>query len=31
MQKIKTEQKNTKEWFDRAALWRVYVNLISSI
>ena len=23
-------KKSTKEWFDRAALWRVYVYLISS-
>ena len=30
MQKIATEQKSTKKWFDRAALWRVYVYLISS-
>ena len=30
IQKIKTEQKSTKKWFDRAALWRVYVYLISS-
>ena len=30
MQKIKTEQKSTKKWFDRAALLRVYVYLISS-
>ena len=26
--KIATEQKSTKKWFDRAALWRVYVYLI---
>ena len=30
IQKIKTEQKSTKKCFDRAALWRVYVYLISS-
>ena len=30
MQKGATEQKSTKKWFDRAALWRVYVYLISS-
>ena len=30
MQKIRTEQKSTKKWFDRAALWRVYLYLISS-
>ena len=30
IQKIKTEQKSTKKRFDRAALWRVYVYLISS-
>ena len=30
MQKIATQQKSTKKWFDRAALWRVYVYLISS-
>ena len=30
MQKIATEQKSTKKWFDRATLWRVYVYLISS-
>ena len=30
IQKIKTEQKSTKKWFDWAALWRVYVHLISS-
>ena len=30
MQKIATEQKSTKKWFDRAALWRVYVYFISS-
>ena len=30
MQKIATEQKSTKNWFDRAAPWRVYVYLISS-
>ena len=30
LQKIKTKQKSTKNWFDRAALWRVYVYLISS-
>ena len=30
MQKIKTEQKSTKNWFDRATLWSVYVYLISS-
>ena len=30
MQKIKREQKSTKKWFDRAALWRVYVYFISS-
>ena len=30
MQKIKTEQKSTKTWFDWAALWRIYVYLISS-
>ena len=30
MQKIATEQKSTKKWFDRAALWRVYVYLIST-
>ena len=30
MQKIATEQKSTKKWFDPAALWRVYVYLISS-
>ena len=30
MQKIATRQKSTKKWFDRAALWRVYVYLISS-
>ena len=30
MQKIKTEQKSTKKWFDRVALWRVYVYFISS-
>ena len=28
--KIATEPKGTKEWFDRAALWNVYVYLISS-
>ena len=28
--KIKTKQKSTKKWFDRAALWGVYVYLISS-
>ena len=28
--KISTEQKSTNKWFDQAALWRVYVNLISS-
>ena len=27
---IKTWQKSTKKWFDRAALWRVYIYLISS-
>ena len=30
MQKIATEQNSTKKWFDRAALWRVHVYLISS-
>ena len=30
IQKIKIYQKSTKKWFDRAALWRVYVYLISS-
>ena len=30
MQKIATEQKSTTKWFGRAALWRVYVYLISS-
>ena len=30
IQKTKTEQKSTKNWFDRAVLWRVYVYLISS-
>ena len=30
MQKIATDQKSTKKWLDRAALWRVYVYLISS-
>ena len=30
MQKIKTGQKSTKTWFDWAALWRIYVYLISS-
>ena len=30
IQKNKTEQKSTKERFDRAALWRLYVYLISS-
>ena len=30
MQKIATEQKSTKKWFDRAPLWRVCVYLISS-
>ena len=29
MHKIATEQKSTRKWFDRAALWRVYVYLIS--
>ena len=29
MQKIKTEQKSTKTWFDWAAFWRIYVYLIS--
>ena len=27
--KIKIRQKSTKEWFDRAALWRLYVYFIS--
>ena len=27
MQKIATEQKGTKNWFDRAALWRVSICL----
>ena len=30
IQKFKIYQKSTKKWFDRAALWRVYVYLISS-
>ena len=30
MQKTATEKKSTKTWFDRAALGRVYVYLISS-
>ena len=31
MQKFATEQQKVlKKWFDRAALWRVYVYLISS-
>ena len=30
MQKIATQEKSTKKWFDRAAFWRVYVYLISS-
>ena len=30
MQKIKTQQKSTKNWFDWATLWSVYVYLISS-
>ena len=30
LKKIKTWQKSTKKWFERAALWRVYVYLISS-
>ena len=29
IQKIATEEKSTKKWFDRVALWRVYVYLIS--
>ena len=29
MQKIATEPNSTKEWFDRATLWRIYVYLIS--
>ena len=28
--KLKHSKKSTKKWFDRAALWRVYVYLISS-
>ena len=28
--KIKIRQKSTKEWFDRAALWRLYVYFVSS-
>ena len=30
LQKNKIEHKSTKKWFDLAALWRVYVYLISS-
>ena len=30
VQNIETEQKSTKKWFDRAALWLVYVYLIIS-
>ena len=30
IQEIKIYHKGTKKWFDRAALWRVYVYLISS-
>ena len=30
IQKIKTEEKSTKKWFGRAALWSAYVYLISS-
>ena len=30
MQKIATEQKSTEKWFDRAAIWIVYVYSFSS-